>query len=127
MGGGGYILGGDVWRWVVVSMFWEVVGSGEYILGGGGIILNSCGSWWICFWWWVHFEKWWVVMGLFWVVVGSGRFILGDGGWCWLILECGEWWWVYFGWWWVVMDDLGGGMVYNSTLFLHSFSFFHIL
>ena len=91
MGGGGYILGGDVWRWVVVSMFWEVVGSGEYILGGGGIILNSCGSWWICFWWWVHFEKWWVVMGLFWVVVGSGRFILGDGGWCWLILECGEW------------------------------------
>ena len=72
MGGGRYILDGDAWWWVVVSIFWEVVGFWG--------------------WWWVYFEKWWVVMGLFRVVVGSGRFILGDGRWWWIILECGEWW-----------------------------------
>ena len=54
VGDGGYILGGNGWWCVVVSIFWEVV-------GGGG--------------------SWWVVMGLFWVVVGSGSFILGDGRW----------------------------------------------
>ena len=34
-GGGRYILVGDYWCWVVVSLFWEVV--------GGGL------------WWWAHF------------------------------------------------------------------------
>ena len=40
------------------SIFWEVVGSGGYILAGGG-------SWWIYFgWWWVLVDGggwWWVV------------------------------------------------------------------
>ena len=48
MGGGGeYILGVGGWWWVVVSIFWEVV---------GGFILDSGGSWSICFGWWVYFE-----------------------------------------------------------------------
>ena len=73
VGDSGYILGRDgCWR-VVVSIFWEVVGDGVFILDSGG-------SWWICFGWWVYFEMWWVVMDLFWVVVGGGRFILGGGG-----------------------------------------------
>ena len=45
----------------------------------GGYILSSDGSWWICFGWWVYFEKRWMVMGLFWVVVSGGRFILSGG------------------------------------------------
>ena len=50
MGGGGYILcdgayilgGGGwwqiyfKWRWVVVGIFWVMVGGDAYILGGGG-------------------------------------------------------------------------------------------
>ena len=60
-----------------MSIFWEVVGGGEFILDSGR-------SWWIYFGWWVYFEKWWVVMGLsckwwwvavglFWVMVGGVR------------------------------------------------------
>ena len=44
-----------------------VVGSGEYISGGG------------C--------SWWVVAGLFWIVVGRGRFALGGG----FIFRSGGW------------------------------------
>ena len=43
------------------------------MMHGEGFIMDSGGSWWICFGWWVYFEKWWGVMSLFWVVVG------GDG------------------------------------------------
>ena len=45
------------------------------VVCGGGLILDSGGSWWIFFRWWVYFEKWWVVMGLFWMVMGSDSFI----------------------------------------------------
>ena len=41
------------WRWLVVgsvSIFWDVV-------GGGGYILDSGGWWWICFRWCIYFEK----------------------------------------------------------------------
>ena len=41
----------------MVSIFWEVVGSG--------------------WWWWVYFGKWWVVMEF---SLGGG-FILRSGGW----------------------------------------------
>ena len=41
------------------------------LVGGGEFILDSGGQWWICFGWWVYFEKCWLVMG----------FILGGGGW----------------------------------------------
>ena len=39
-----YILAFAGW-----SIFWEVVGSGGYILSGGG-------------WWWIFFGCWWVVV-----------------------------------------------------------------
>ena len=32
------------------SIFWEMVGSGGYILAGDG-------------WWWIYFGWWWVVVG----------------------------------------------------------------
>ena len=41
-----YILAFAGW-W---SVFWEVVGSGGYILAGGG-------------WWWIYFGWWWMVVG----------------------------------------------------------------
>ena len=61
------------------SIFWEVIGSGGYILAGGG------GDGW-----------WWVLVGsgnIFWLVVGGG-------GWWWIYLAGG-------GWWWMVVDDGG--------------------
>ena len=65
-----YILAFAGW-W---SIFWEMVGSGGYILAGGG-------WWWTYFgWWWVVVDgggSWWVVVDIFWMVVGGGR-----------------WWWV---------------------------------
>ena len=67
-----YILAFAGWR----SIFWEMVGSGGYILAGG-------------VWCW-------------WVVVGSGRHILAGGGWWWMVVDGGGWCWTYFGWWWVV-------------------------
>ena len=50
-------------RWVMVDIFWLLV-------GGGG--------WWLtCFGWW------WVVVDIFWVVVG-------DAGSCWMVMGgCG--------------------------------------
>ena len=51
MGGGGHILGGGGWLWVMVSIFWEVVGGfnldsggSKGIVLGGGFILSS-GGW----------------------------------------------------------------------------------
>ena len=46
------------------SIFWEMVGSGGYILAGGG-------------WWWTYFGWWWVV----WVVVDIFWLVVGGGGW----------------------------------------------
>ena len=51
-----YILAFAGW-W---SIFWEMVGSGGYILAGGG-------------WWWIYFGWWWVV-------VDGGGYILAGGG-----------------------------------------------
>ena len=50
-----YILAFAGW-W---SIFWEVVGSGGYILAGGG-------------WWWM--------------VVGGGGYTLAGGGWWWMVV-----------------------------------------
>ena len=61
------IVGIFGWWWVYFGWLWAVVGSGEYILGGG--------------WWW------WVVVGLFWIVVGRAEFALGGG----FILRIGGW------------------------------------
>ena len=59
-----YILAFAGW-W---SIFWEVVGSGGYILAGGG---------------WQ-----WVVVDIFLMVVGGG-------GWWWVVVGCaGSWWMV---------------------------------
>ena len=33
---GGYILAGSGWRWVVVDIFWLVMGGGKDILAGVG-------------------------------------------------------------------------------------------
>ena len=63
------------WWWVVVSIFWKVVGG----CSDCELILDSGGLWWICFGWWVYLEKWWLTMGLLWVVMGGERFILGGG------------------------------------------------
>ena len=49
-----------------MSIFWEMI-------GGCGFILDSGGLWWICFRWWVYFEKCRVVMFLFQVVVDKLR------------------------------------------------------
>ena len=49
------------------------------MVGGGGFILDSGVLRWVCFGWWVYFEKWLMVMGLFWVVVSGDRFILSGG------------------------------------------------
>ena len=53
MGVGGYILAvGESW-WVVVDIFWLVVGGGGwcgYILAGGGswwVVVGRGGSWWV--------------------------------------------------------------------------------
>ena len=46
------------------SIFWTVVGSGRYILCGGG-------------WWWVVLGG----AGCWWVKVGGGEYICTDGGW----------------------------------------------
>ena len=40
MGVGGYILAGSGWWWVVLDIFWLVVGGAGYILAGEG-------------WWWM--------------------------------------------------------------------------
>ena len=59
-----YVLAFEGW-W---SIFWEVVGSGGYILAGGG---------------WQ-----WVVVDIFLMVVGGG-------GWWWVVVGCaGSWWMV---------------------------------
>ena len=59
------------------SIFWEVAGSGGYILAG-------CGWWWMVVggngWWWIYF------------------------GWWWLVVDGIGWWWIYSGWWWVEVD-----------------------
>ena len=58
-----YILAFAGW-W---SIFWEMVGSGGYILAGGG-------------WWWVAVD-------IFWMVVGGGvGYILDGGGWWWMVV-----------------------------------------
>ena len=49
----------------VAVHFWEMVGSGGYILAGGG-------------WWWV-------VVNIFWLVVGGG-------GWSWVVVGRSGWW-----------------------------------
>ena len=72
-----YILAFAGW-W---SIFWEMVGSGGYILAGGG-------------WSWIYFGQWWVVVDILWLLVG--------GGGCWLavveifymVVGRGRWWWV---------------------------------
>ena len=65
---GGVGDSGYIWVvWVYFGWLWAMVGSGEYILGGG--------------WWW------WVVVGLFWIVVGRAEFALGGG----FILRIGGW------------------------------------
>ena len=46
------------WWWVLVDIFWLVVGGDGYILAGGG--------WWF------------VVVDIFWLVVDGG-------GWCWVV------------------------------------------
>ena len=40
MNGGGYILAGDGWWWVMVDIFWLGVGSGGcwWMVAGGGIV-----------------------------------------------------------------------------------------
>ena len=45
----------------MVVLFWEMVGSGEFILADGR-------------WWWIYFGWWWVVLG-------GGGHILAGGGW----------------------------------------------
>ena len=45
----------------MVVLFWEMVGSGEFILADGG-------------WRWIYFGWWWVVLG-------GGGHILAGGGW----------------------------------------------
>ena len=45
-------------RWVVVDIFWLVV-------GGGGYILADSGSWGI------YFGSWWVAVDIFWLAVGG--------------------------------------------------------
>ena len=72
-----YILAFAGW-W---SIFWEMVGSGGYILAGGG--------------------SWWKYFGWCWKVVGGGGHILAGGGWWWVmvggggyILDGGGSWWV---------------------------------
>ena len=84
------------------------------VVGGGEFISDSGGSCWICFGWWVYFEKCWLLMGLFWVAVDSSKFILGGGGWWWIFLGCGGdilggggWRWLVFGFFWEVVG--GGG------------------
>lgn len=42
MGGAGYVLAVGGWCWVVVDIFWQVVGGG----GVGGYILAG-GEWWM--------------------------------------------------------------------------------
>ena len=56
-----YILAFAGWR----SIFWEMVGSGEYIMAGSGLR-------------WIYFGWWWVVVDIFLLVVGGG-------GWWWLV------------------------------------------
>ena len=90
-----YILAFAGW-W---SIFWEVVGSGGYILAGGGF-------------WWIYFGWWWAV------VVGGGGYILAGGGCWWVVVSGSGWWWVVVGgggyiladvgWWWIVV---GSGIV----------------
>ena len=52
--------------------FWEMVGSGEYILAGGG-------------WWWIYFGWCWKVLD------GGGwwQMAVGRGGWWWVVVGCG--------------------------------------
>ena len=62
MNGGGYILAGDGWWWVMVDIFWLGVGGGGYILVGSG-------------WWWVVLDIFWLVVGsggCWWMVAGGG-------------------------------------------------------
>ena len=54
------------------SIFWEMVGSGGYILTDGG-------------WWWIYFCWWWVVVDIFWLVVGGSGYIFDGGGWSWMV------------------------------------------
>ena len=54
-----YILAFAGWRFI----FWEMVGSGGYILAGGG-------------WWWM--------------VVGDGGYILDGAGWWPVVVGCGS-------------------------------------
>ena len=53
-----YILAFAGWR----SIFWEMVGSGGYILAGGGHILAGG-------------ERWWMMVGV------GGRILAGGGWW----------------------------------------------
>ena len=55
--------------WVVVDIFWLVLGGGGYILADGG---------------WS-----WVVVDIFWLVVGGGGYILAGGGWWWMVVGRG--------------------------------------
>ena len=58
-----YILAFAGWR----SIFWEMVGSGGYILAGGGCgYILADGEWW-------------------WVVAGGGGHILAGGGSWWVV------------------------------------------
>ena len=91
MVGGGFILGSGGWWgmmvglcWLVLGLFWVVVGGGRFILvcsgwwwgflGGGGWwrVYFGGGGWWTVFsgWWWMMVCIFSVV-GIFWVVVGG--------------------------------------------------------
>ena len=61
------------------SIFWEMVGSGGYILAGGG-------------WSWMYFGWWWVLVDIFWLVVGGGGYILDGSGWWSMVMDGGGSW-----------------------------------
>ena len=72
VGGGRYILAGSEFLanvggswWVVMDIFWQVVGGGE---------------------------SWWVVVDIFWLVVDGGGYILDGGGWWCVVVDCDGWW-----------------------------------
>ena len=75
LGGGGYILGGGQWGYILVGdgWWWWVFPWWWWVRVVGQFWLVVVGSWWVYFGWW-----WWVVVGIFWVLVG--------GDWLWWIV-----------------------------------------
>ena len=74
------------WWWVVVDIFWLVV-------GGGGWRWTYFGWWWVLVdggWWWTYFGCWWVVVdggGWLWVVVDIFWIVVGRGGLWWIVSQ----------------------------------------